>query len=193
MSFKITFIGAGSIGFTRGLLRDLLSVPEFKDVQVSLMDINEHNLEMVTKLCQRDIDENGLSIKIEATTDRRVALKDAKYVFCTVRVGGLEAFQTDIDIPLKYGVDQCVGDTLSAGGIMYGQRGIAVMLDICKDIREVAAKDAMLFNYANPMAMMTWVCNHYGGVRTIGLCHGVQGGHAQIAEVFGLKIEEVDI
>ena len=193
MSFKITFIGAGSIGFTRGLLRDLLSVPEFKDIQVSLMDINEHNLEMVTKLCQRDIDENGLSIKIEATTDRRAALQDAKYVFCTVRVGGLEAFQTDIDIPLKYGVDQCVGDTLSAGGIMYGQRGIAVMLDICKDIREVAAKDAMLFNYANPMAMMTWACNLYGGVRTVGLCHGVQGGHAQIAEVFGLKSEEVDI
>ena len=72
---------------------------------------------------------------------------------------------------------------------MYGQRGIAAMLDICKDIREVAEPDALLLNYANPMAMLTWACNKYGGVRTIGLCHGVQGGHQQIAEAFGLTQE----
>ena len=144
MSFKVAFIGAGSIGFTRGLLRDLLAVPEFKDMEVAFTDINSHNLDMVTQLCQRDIEENGLNIRIQATTDRREALKDAKYVFVVVRVGGLEAFQLDVDIPLKYGVDQCVGDTLCAGGIMYGQRGIAVMMDICKDIREVAEPDCLL-------------------------------------------------
>ena len=193
MSFKVTFIGAGSIGFTRGLLRDLLSVPEFAGIEVAFTDINRHNLDMVTDLCQRDIDENGLSIRIQATTDRREALRGAKYVLCTIRVGGLEAFATDVDIPLKYGVDQCVGDTLCAGGIMYGQRGIAVMLDICKDIREVADKDVLLLNYANTMSMLTWACNRYGGVRTIGLCHGVQHGHRQIAEAYGLKQTEVDI
>ncbi|GIN56145.1 alpha-glucosidase/alpha-galactosidase [Lederbergia ruris] len=193
MSFKVAFIGAGSIGFTRGLLRDLLTVPEFHDIEVAFTDINERNLEMVTQLCQRDIDENGLNIKIKPTTDRREAFKDAKYIFSVVRIGGLEAFQTDIDIPLKYGIDQCVGDTLCAGGIMYGQRGIAEMLAICKDIRETAAPDCLLLNYANPMAMMTWACNQYGGVRTIGLCHGVQGGHWQIAEAFGLPKKEVDI
>ncbi|OMC95698.1 alpha-glucosidase/alpha-galactosidase [Paenibacillus sp. FSL R5-0636] len=193
MSFKVSFIGAGSIGFTRGLLRDLLTVPEFKNIEVSFMDINSHNLEMVTELCQRDIKENGLNIQIQATTDRREALKDAKYVFCTIRMGGLEAFATDVDIPLKYGVDQCVGDTLCAGGIMYGQRGIAEMLNICRDIREMAAPDVLLLNYSNPMAMLTWACNKYGGVRTIGLCHGVQHGHQQIADVYGLKKSEVDI
>jgi alpha-galactosidase len=193
MSFKVAFIGAGSIGFTRGLLRDLLVVPEFKHMEVAFTDINSSNLDMVTQLCQRDIEENGLDIRIQATTDRRAALKDAKYVFVVVRVGGLEAFQLDVDIPLQYGVDQCVGDTLCAGGIMYGQRGIAVMMDICKDIREVAKPDCLLLNYANPMAMLTWACNKYGGVRTIGLCHGVQGGHRQIAEAFGLKKDEVDI
>lgn len=193
MSFKVSFIGAGSIGFTRGLLRDLLTVPEFKDIEVTFMDINSHNLEMVTELCQRDIKENGLNIQIQATTDRREALKDAKYVFCTIRLGGLEAFATDVDIPLKYGVDQCVGDTLCAGGIMYGQRGIAEMLNICRDIREVASLDVLLLNYSNPMAMLTWACNKYGGVRTIGLCHGVQHGHQQIADVYGLKKSEVDI
>lgn len=193
MSFKVAFIGAGSIEFTRSLLRDLLSVPEFKNIDVAFTDINAQNLEMVTELCQRDINENGLNIDIQATTDRRAALTDAKYVFNVVRIGGLEAFKTDVEIPLKYGVDQCVGDTLSAGGIMYGQRGIAEMLNICKDIREVAHEDCLLLNYANPMAMITWACNKYGGVRTIGLCHGVQHGHQQIAEVFGLTTEEVDI
>jgi len=193
MAFKIAFIGAGSIGFTRGLLRDLLSVPEFGETEIAFTDISARNLDMVTRLCQRDIDENGLAIRIRATTDRREALAGAKYVICTIRVGGLEAFAADVDIPLKYGVDQCVGDTLSAGGIMYGQRGIAEMLDICKDIREVAAKDVLLLNYANPMAMLTWACNEYGGVRTVGLCHGVQGGHRQIAEAFGLNKKDVDI
>ncbi|MEK5038265.1 alpha-glucosidase/alpha-galactosidase [Sporosarcina sp. FSL K6-3457] len=193
MSFKIAFIGAGSIGFTRSLLRDLLAVSEFQQIEVAFTDINASNLDMVTQLCQRDINDNGLSIKIQATTDRKAALEGAKYIFNVVRIGGLEAFKTDIEIPLKYGVDQCVGDTLSAGGIMYGQRGIAEMLAICKDIREVAAEDCLLLNYANPMAMLTWACNQYGGVKTIGLCHGVQHGHQQLADVFNLKKEEVDI
>jgi len=193
MSFKVTFIGAGSIGFTRGLLSDLLSVPEFKKIEVAFTDINQHNLDMVTKLCQRDIDSNGLSIKIESSTDRREMLKGSRYIFNVVRIGGLEAFETDINIPLKYGVDQCVGDTLCAGGIMYGQRGIAAMLDFCKDIREVCETDCLLLNYANPNAMMTWAANKYGKVRTIGLCHGVQGGHAQIAEALKIPKEELDI
>lgn len=193
MAFKVTFIGAGSIGFTRGLLRDLLTVPEFHNIEVAFTDINEANLDMVTKLCQRDIYENGLDIKIIATTDRREALKDAKYVLNVVRIGGLDAFALDVDIPLKYGIDQCVGDTLCAGGIMYGQRGIPAVLEFCKDIKEVSRPDCIMLNYANPNAMITWACNKYGGVKTIGLCHGVQGGHHQIAEALGLKKEEVDI
>lgn len=188
MSFKIAFIGAGSIGFTRGLLRDLLSVKEFSDVEVAFTDIDKKNLEMVTQLCQRDIDANHLKIRIQATTDRRAALAGARYIFCVVRIGGLSAFKLDIDIPLKYGVDQCVGDTLCAGGIMYGQRGIAAMLDFCRDIREVAEPGALLLNYANPMAMMTWAANVHGGVRCVGLCHGVQHGHAQLASVIGLLV-----
>ncbi len=193
MPFKVTFIGAGSIGFTRKLLRDLLSVKAFSNIEIAFTDINQHNLDMVTQLCQRDIDGNGLDIKITATNDRREALKGAKYVINVVRIGGLEAFELDVDIPLKYGIDQCVGDTLCAGGIMYGQRGIAAVLDFCKDIREVAAPDCLMLNYANPNAMITWACNQYGKVNTIGLCHGVQGGHRQIADVLGLKKEEVDI
>lgn len=193
MSFKITFIGAGSIGFTRQLFTDLMSVKEFHNIEVAFTDINQANLDMVTQLCQRDLDENGIDIKIHATTDRREAFKDAKYIFNCVRIGGLEAFQTDVDIPLKYGVDQCVGDTLCAGGIMYGQRVIAAVLDFCKDMREVARPDVLHLNYSNPNAMVTWACNKFGGIKTIGLCHGVIHGHEQIAEVLGLKYEDLDV
>jgi alpha-galactosidase len=193
MSAKVAFIGAGSIGFTRRLLGDILTVPELRDIQVSFMDINEKNLDMVHQLCQRDITENGLNITIESTIDQRQAVRDANYVINVARVGGLEAFRTDVDIPLKYGIDQCVGDTLCAGGIMYGQRGIPMILDICKDIREVAAPGCILLNYANPNAMMTWAANHYGQVKTLGLCHGVQGGHEMIAKALGLPVNEVHI
>ena len=193
MSFKIAFIGAGSLEFTRGLLKDLLSVEEFHNIQIAFTDINERNLDMVTQICQRDIVANGLDIKIQSTLDRREALKDAKYVFNVVRIGGLEAFKQDVEIPLRYGIDQCVGDTLCAGGIMYAQRGIAAVLEFCRDIREVAAPGCIMFNYSNPNAMITWACNKYGKVPTIGLCHGVQHGHQQIAEVFGLDVKDVDI
>jgi alpha-galactosidase len=181
MAIKIAMVGAGSIGFTRKLLADVLTVPELVDTQFAFTDISQHNLDMVTQLCRRDIQANGLPATIEATLDRRAAITDADYVICTIRQGGMEAFQTDIDIPLRYGVDQCVGDTLCAGGLMYAQRTIPVLLDICRDIREVARPDALFLNYSNPMAMNTWACNKYGGVPTIGLCHGVQGAHWQIA------------
>ncbi len=180
MSIKIAMVGAGSIGFTRKLVADLLTVPELTETTFSFTDISAHNLDMVTQLCRRDVQANYLPATIESTLDRRAAIADADYVICTIRQGGLEAFQTDIDIPLKYGVDQCVGDTICAGGIMYAQRTIPVLLDICRDIREVAKPTALLLNYSNPMAMNTWACNKYGGVPTIGLCHGVQGAHWQI-------------
>lgn len=180
MAIKIAMVGAGSIGFTRRLMQDVLAVPELADTHFAFTDISETNLDMVARLCRRDIQENSLPAVLTASTERREAIDGADYVISTIRQGGLEAFQTDIDIPLKYGVDQCVGDTLCAGGIMYGQRTIPALLAICRDIKAVAKRDAVFLNYSNPMAMNTWACNKYGGVRTIGLCHGVQGAHWQI-------------
>ena len=186
MAIKIAMIGAGSIGFTRRLMRDMLAVPELQDTHFAFTDLSKPNLDMVAQLCQRDIDFNKLPAKITATTDRRKAIADADYIICMIRQGGLEAFQTDIDIPLKYGIDQCVGDTLCAGGIMYGQRTMVAMLEFCKDIAELAKPGAILLNYSNPMAMNTWACNEFGKVNTIGLCHGVQGAHWQIANAIEL-------
>lgn len=193
MSIKVAMIGAGSFGFTRRLLQDILTVPELQDTEFAFTDIDRRNLDMVTQLARRDIKANRLPATVTATTNRRRALEGADYVFSLVRVGGLEAFTTDIEIPLKYGIDQCVGDTICAGGIMYGQRGIPVLLDFCRDVREVAAPGCAFMNYSNPMAMLTWACNKYGGVKTIGLCHGVHGSWEQIANVLGLPMNEVDV
>ncbi|NCO87179.1 MAG: alpha-glucosidase/alpha-galactosidase [Rhodobacterales bacterium] len=192
-AFKICIIGAGSVGFTKKLCSDILKVAEFEDIEIALTDINAHNLDMIAQIIRRIVSVNGLRTTVTATTDRRRALEGARYVMCCVRIGGLEAFADDIRIPLKYGVDQCVGDTICAGGILYGQRGIPAMLEFCRDIREVAEPGALLLNYANPMAMMTWACIDHGGVNTVGLCHGVQNGHRQIARALGLPMEEIDI
>ncbi len=181
MSIKVTIIGAGSVGFTRGMCRDILTVPELKDTRFAFTDISEHNLSMVAALVGRDIESGALPASVEATTDRKAALEGADYVMSFIRAGGLEAFEKDVEIPLRYGVDQCVGDTLGPGGIMYAQRGIPMLLEFCENIKAVAAPDCLVLNYSNPMAMLTWACNQYGGVRTVGLCHGVQGGHHQIA------------
>jgi hypothetical protein len=190
MSIKLAIIGAGSVTFARRLIQDILSVPELVDTTLALMDINEQYLDLVARLVERDIEANKLPARVIATTDRRQAIEGADYVVNTTRIGGLEAFQLDVDIPLKYGVDQCVGDTLCAGGIMYGQRNIPQILAFCKDIREVARPGALFLNYANPNAMNTWAASKYGGVRTVGLCHGVHGGHWQIAQVIELLVND---
>ena len=181
MAIRVAFIGAGSVGFTRRLFRDILTVPELADTEFAMTDLSRRNLDMVVQLCEKDVRANRLPARITATLDRRRALEGADYVVNCTRIGGLEAFQLDIDIPLKYGVDQCVGDTLCAGGILYGQRNIPCILDFCEDIREVSKPDALFLNYANPNAMNTWAAIEFGKVRTVGLCHGVEGGWHQIA------------
>ena len=121
---------------------------------------------MIRQILERLVEANRLPTRITATTDRRRAVEGAHYVINCARIGGLEAYRHDIEIPLQYGVDQCVGDTICAGGILYGQRNIPVILDFCRDIREVAAPGARFLNYANPMAMNTWAAIDYGKVDT---------------------------
>ncbi len=194
MTFKIAIIGAGSIGFTKKLVSDILKVPEFAGIEIALTDINEHNLDMARQIIERLVKVSDLPTKISATADRRKALTGARYVMNCVRIGGLEAFADDIRIPLKYGIDQCVGDTICAGGIMYGQRTIPALMDFCKDMREVCEPGVLHLNYANPMAMNTWACIDHGKVNTVGLCHGVQNGWRQIGTALGIEDHtEIDI
>jgi len=153
VSIKIAMIGAGSIGFTRKLMTDILA----------------ENLDMVSQLAQRDIEANHLPATVTTHMDQLESIADADYVISTIRMGGLDAFQLDIDIPLQYGIDQCVGDTICAGGIMYAQRTIPALLDICYDIVDAAKPEALFLNYSNPMAMNVWACNND---RSVSRCAG---------------------
>ena len=183
---KVAVIGAGSVGFTRKLVRDILKVPALQGTEFALHDISASNLDMVAQIIRKDVAENRLPARVTTSVDRRAALEGARYVICCVRIGGLDAFRHDIEVPLRYGVDQCVGDTICAGGIMYGMRTVPEILGFCRDIRELCEPGAYFLNYANPMAMNTWAAIEHGGVaNTIGLCHGVQHGWRQIAEVLG--------
>lgn len=184
MTLKIAIVGAGSIGFTRRLVRDILSVPEFADTRFAFQDISERNLDMVATLCRREIEANGIGATIDASVAREPALTGADYVINTARVGGLEGFRTDVEIPLKYGVDQCVGDTICAGGLMYGQRTVPMIVELTRQVERYAGAATTLLNYANPMAMNTWAALQASSVKTIGLCHGVQGGHHLLAHLF---------
>ena len=190
MTLKIAIVGAGSIGFTRRLVRDILCVPEFADTRFAFQDISERNLDMVASLCRREIEANGLGATIDATVARGPALTGAHYVINTARVGGLDGFRTDVEIPLRYGVDQCVGDTICAGGLMYGQRTVPMIVELTEQIERYAGAGTTLLNYANPMAMNTWAALDASPVNTIGLCHGVQGGHRLLAHLFERRVND---
>lgn len=181
---KITFIGAGSTMFARNLLCDIFSFPELRDITVMLEDIGEQRLDMTYKLAKKLVEQEGYPAKIERTTDQKEALKDSDFVIIMFQVGGLEAYDIDKKIPLKYGVDQTVGDTLGPGGTFRGIRSIPVLIDICRDMEQVCP-NAILLNYANPMAALMWSVNKATTIRNVGLCHSVQATTRQIAGYIG--------
>jgi alpha-galactosidase len=188
---KIALIGAGSVEFTRRLTNDILLCPALQDCTIVLVDIDADRLALARDLVQKMIRVRNLPARVEATLDRRAALKDARYVIVTIHPGGLEAYEYDITIPLKYGVGQCIGDTLGPGGVFRGLRTIPVLLDICRDMDEVCPPEALLINYSNPMAINCWGVAAGSGRRHVGLCHSVQGTVEDLGEFIGAPLEEI--
>jgi alpha-galactosidase len=186
---KISFIGAGGYVFPLNLLRDLLAFPELRDCTISLMDIDPERLKLTAKAARALVEMHDLPTRIEATTDRRESLKDAKYVIVAFQVGGLEAYRLDVEIPRQYGIDQTVGDTLGPGGVFRGLRTIAVLEEMARDLEEVAP-GALVLQYANPMAINCWALNDLG-VNTVGLCHSVQGTSRMLARFLEVPFEQV--
>ncbi|OGV39410.1 MAG: alpha-glucosidase/alpha-galactosidase [Lentisphaerae bacterium GWF2_45_14] len=188
---KITFIGAGSFGFTRTVLKDLFSYPLLEGSEVTLMDIHPGRLEMARKCCQKIVDIGGYSAKIKTTLDRREALKGADAVLITILCGKTDIWQHDILIPKKYGVDINVGDTRGPAGIFRALRTIPTMLDICKDMEELCP-EAIMLNYTNPMAMLCHAMQRKSFINTTGLCHSVQGTAKMLAGWAKVPFEELD-
>lgn len=187
---RIVFIGAGSLGFTRALVRDVLTFPLMRDAEVVLMDINKERLAFAQKACQSIADRGRYPARIMATMDRAQALKGADAVLCTILAGGVTVWQHDILIPMKYGIDTNVGDTRSVSGIFRALRTIPVMLSIVKDM-ERYCPNAILLNYTNPMAMLCRAMQRESRIQVSGLCHSVQGTAAMLARWIGARMEDV--
>jgi alpha-galactosidase len=162
------------------MIRDVLAFEELQDSTFCLMDIDANNLNRTVGYAKRLISSHSLPTKLVETTDLRVALEGADFVIVTFQVGGLEAYRFDVEIPRKYGLDQCVGDTLGPGGVFRGLRSMAALDKICAVMRELCP-NALMIQYANPMAMNCWYTAH-AGIKTVGLCHSVQGTSHMLAE-----------
>ncbi|MBN2046442.1 MAG: alpha-galactosidase [Anaerolineaceae bacterium] len=187
---KITFIGAGSYGFTRGLVRDLLTFPLLEDATLCLMDIDPERLEFARKSVQKIVDLGKYPAKVEATMNRAEALEGADAVICTILAGGVDVWQHDILIPKKYGVDTNVGDTRGPSGVFRALRTIPVMLDIARDM-EKYCPNATLLNYTNPMAMLCRAMQRETSIQLTGLCHSVQGTSEMLAKWIGAPMSEI--
>jgi alpha-galactosidase len=187
---KVAIIGAGSIVFCQTLLLDILATPGLEGTEFALMAPTAVRSSQVEAFARRVIKENGLPAQVWLTTDRREAVKDADYVISTFQVGGVKGFEYDYKIPLKHGVDQCIGDTLGPGGIFRALRSIPTTLGLARDMRELCP-DAYLLNYVNPMAMICWALGTTG-VKYVGLCHGVQTTLDLIAGYVGVPKAEID-
>ncbi|MFQ6096593.1 MAG: alpha-glucosidase/alpha-galactosidase [Armatimonadota bacterium] len=187
---KIAMIGAGSIVFTKTLMNDILATESLQDSEFRLMSRTWPKLERMEAFAKRVIEENGLPAKVCATLDRREALDGADYVIIMIQVGGVDAFQADYEIPLKYGVDQCIGDTLGPGGVFRALRSIPALLEIARDAEELCP-NALIMNYTNPMAPCCWALGRESQVQFVGLCHGVQTTIDLLARYVGEKKEDI--
>jgi alpha-galactosidase len=188
---KIAMIGAGSVIFCKTLMMDIMATEALANSEFALMSPTETKLRKMEAFAKDVIRENNLPSKVWATTDRRQALEGADYVIIMIQIGGADAFQLDWEIPLKYGVDQCIGDSLGPGGVFRALRTIPVLMDIAKDVMELCP-DAYLLNYANPMAANCWALGKVPNLKFVGLCHGVQTTLDLIAGYAGVKKEEID-
>ena len=189
---NITVLGAGS-QFTPKLVNDILRIPGAKQGHISLVDIDSSRLSTMLKLIKKLLvqlgRENGWTIN--ATTDRREALQSTQFLVVTIEVSGLDCVRFDNDIPSRYGVDQCIGDTIGAGGLFKGLRTIPVFLDILKDAEELCP-NALVLNYTNPMSMLCLAAARTSPMEVVGLCHSVQATSRLLASRADIPYAQLD-
>ncbi len=192
MSKKIVIIGSGSLVFSRTLTIDCLSYDHLKDSHFALVDIDEDRLKYSGQIVDRIIKDNDLTATYSMHTDRKEALEGADAVIISILTGGYEPIALETDIPMKYGVDISVGDTLSPGGVMRCLRTLPVLIDIAKDVVDICP-EAWVLNYTNPMSMLCWgMLKAVPGIKLVGLCHSVQGGIKHWAKRMEIPLEDIN-
>jgi alpha-galactosidase len=188
---RIVLVGAGSVEFTRNLLGDFLSYGELRDAEIVLHDIDADRLKTANRMAEWTAGQLGARPRISAHLDRREALAGADFVINTIQVGGARATKIDFDVPRRYGLDYTINDTINVGGVFRGLRTIPVVLDIVRDIEDVAP-DARFLNYTNPMSMVVWAVAARSQVPTVGLCHSVYWTIRSLSDYLGVPWQEVD-
>ncbi|TYT21048.1 alpha-glucosidase/alpha-galactosidase [Dictyoglomus thermophilum] len=188
---KISFIGAGSVVFTRNLLKDLALFPESEGIEIALMDIDPERLEVARKIAEEINEKKNKHWKIKGYMDLKSAIENSNYVINTVQIGGKEATYVDFDIPEKYGLKQTIGDTHGIGGIMRFLRTAPFLKDFVRNIEEYAPS-ALLLNFTNPMSMNQWYINDISEIETVGLCHSIPYTIEQISSYVGVPSKEVN-
>ena len=187
---KITFIGAGSFGFTRKLVRDVLTFPSLADATICLMDIDPKKLGFIEKAINRIVTEGHYPAKVVSTLSREEALDGADYVIVTILAGHMDIWRNDIEIPMKYGIDTNIGDTRGPSGIFRAMRTVPVMLDIARDMERLCPQAVML-NYTNPMVLICRAIQSETKIAAAGLCHSVQGTAEMLARWIGAPMKEI--
>jgi len=188
---KVAMIGAGSLVFAKTLAMDILATPALRGAEIRLMSRTRPKLAQMERFVERVIRTNGCEASVWSTLDRREALRGADYVIAMLQVGGQEADRSDYEIPLRWGVDQCIGDTLGPGGVMRALRTIPVMVEIVRDM-EAICPEALLLNYVNPMGAVCAALGRSASVPFIGLCHGVQTTLDLVSRYVGVPKGEID-
>ncbi|HSP08234.1 MAG TPA: alpha-galactosidase [Candidatus Dormibacteraeota bacterium] len=187
---KVTLIGAGSAVFARQLMTDILGVDGLDDGTFALVDIDPERLELARRIGDRLVELSGKRWKVEASTDRATVLEGSDYVINSIEVAGLKNVRADYEIPLRYGVDQCIGDTIGPGGIFKALRTGPVWLEIVSDIQRLAPR-AVVMNYTNPMSILTMAAALASDLQVVGLCHSVQGTSRQLAAYLDIPYERL--
>ena len=188
---KVTFVGAGSAVFARQLMTDILAVEGLDDGVFALVDIDAARLDLAKRIAERLVELSGKRWTVEASVDRLDVLKGTDYVINSIEVAGLRNVRFDYDIPLRYGIDQCIGDTIGPGGIFKALRTGPAWLEIVSDVQRVAP-GAVVLNYTNPMSILTLAALRSTELSVVGLCHSVQGTSRQLAGYLGIPYAEMD-
>ena len=188
---KVSIIGAGSMVFATQLIQDILLTPELKAGTFALVDIDNERLELTHQMAELLIDRTSSSWRVEASTERNQVLRDSDFVINTIEVAGLENVRHDYDIPLKYGIDQCIGDTIGPGGLFKALRTLPAWLEILADVGRLAP-GSLVLNYTNPMSLTVLTGLRASKLQIVGLCHSVQSTSRRLASYLGVPYEQLN-
>lgn len=187
---KVTFLGAGSV-FTTRLANDLFRIPGQRGGTLALVDINRERLAVMKALVEKLRDQLGiLNWKIIASLNRATVLRNSDYVINCIEVNGDRCVKWENDVPRRYGIDQCIGDTIGPGGLFKALRTIPAWLEILRDCERLCP-GAIVLNYTNPMSMMCLAAGRTSSMQTVGLCHSVQGTSHLLARYAEVPHEEL--